>query len=72
MTTIPQKKVRLNLVGLNGNAFYLMGAFSGQAQEEGWTKEEIKVVIDKCQSGDYDHLLKTLVAVCEDCEEDDK
>jgi sugar diacid utilization regulator len=53
------KKITLELVGLDGNAFALMEAFEQQARREGWTKEEIKTVLDECQSGDYDHLLQT-------------
>lgn len=59
------KKVKLDLVGLDGNAFALMGAFQKQARREGWTKDEIKVVIDKCTSGDYDNLIVTLWDHCE-------
>lgn len=55
------KTVTLTLVGLDGNAFALMGAFQAQAKREGWTKEEIKVVLDECKSSDYDHLLCTLM-----------
>ena len=69
MTTM--KKVKLQLVGLDGNAFALMGAFQRQARKEGWTKEEIKEVLDECQSDDYDHLLATLAEHCEDPDEDD-
>jgi hypothetical protein len=60
---ITNKKVNLNLVGLDGDAFALMGAFQRQARKEQWTPEEIKTVIDECQTGDYDHLLQTLVAL---------
>ena len=59
------KKIKLDLVGLNGNAFALMGAFQRQAQREGWTKDEIKTVLDKCTSGDYDNLIVTLWDHCE-------
>jgi len=55
------KKVKLRLMGLNGNAYSLMGAFSEAAREQGWSKEEIQKVIDKCMSGDYDNLLCTLM-----------
>lgn len=55
------KKVTLKLVGLNGNAFVLMGAFQQQARKEKWTKEEIDEVLQECMSGDYDHLLATLM-----------
>lgn len=59
MTT--EKKVKLNLVGLDGNAFALMGNFKRAAQREKWTKEEIDEVLKECMSGDYDHLLATLI-----------
>lgn len=55
------KRVSLNLVGLDGNAFALMGAFQKQARREGWTQEEIDQVLTECKSGDYDHLLRTLI-----------
>lgn len=59
------KKVKLDLIGLDGNAFALMGAFQKQARREGWTADEIKTVIDKCTSGDYDNLIATLWEHCE-------
>ena len=58
------KKIKLSLLGLNGNAFVLMGAFKGQAKKEGWTKEEIDEVMDDCRSGDYEHLLQVLTKRC--------
>jgi len=60
------KKVKLELVGLDGNAFFLLGAFQKQARREGWTPEEIKAVLDEARSGDYDHLLATLSDHCEE------
>jgi len=55
------KKITLELVGLNGNAFALLGAFRKQARREKWTDEEISEVIKEAQSGDYDHLLQTII-----------
>lgn len=55
------KTVKMQLVGLDGNAFSLMGNFSREARRQGWTKEEIDTVIKECTSGDYDHLLCTLI-----------
>lgn len=52
--------VKLELVGINGNAFFLMGAFQRAARKQGRTSEEIKAVMDDCTSGDYDHLLSVL------------
>tara|TARA_R110002110_G_scaffold357346_1_gene566730 strand:- start:136 stop:387 length:252 start_codon:yes stop_codon:yes gene_type:complete len=53
--------VELELVGLDGNAFALMGAWKKTAQRAGRTPEEINAVIDDCTSGDYNHLLGVLV-----------
>lgn len=55
------KKVKMKLVGLDGNAFSLMGAFQENARRQGWKKEEIDVVIKKCMSGDYNNLLCVLM-----------
>lgn len=78
MAKIVNKTVNLELVGLDGNAFSLMGAFQSQAKREKWTPDEIKAVLDECMSGDYDHLLATLMSHCEvkddegDDDEDDE
>lgn len=61
VTPYLNKRVCMNLVGLDGNAFALMGAFSKEAKRQGWDSEEIQAVIDECKSGDYDHLLFTLM-----------
>ena len=59
------KIVNLELVGLDGNAFSLMGAFQRQARREGWTQEEISIVLDDCKSGDYNNLLCVLSTYCD-------
>ena len=58
---IIMKKVKMELVGLDGNAFSLMGTFQQNARRQGWNKEEISEVIKKCMSGDYDNLLRVLM-----------
>jgi hypothetical protein len=58
------KKIKLKLVGLDGNAFSLMGAFKNQARREGWTKDEVDAVLNDAMSGDYDHLLFVLSSHC--------
>lgn len=55
------KTVEMTLDGVNGNAFALMGAFKKEARNQGWSKEEIDVVLEECMTGDYDHLLCTLM-----------
>jgi hypothetical protein len=66
MANLVGKTVKLNLVGLDGNAFNLMGQFQRQARKEGWTKEEIDKVLTECQKEDYDHLLCTLIEHCDE------
>ncbi len=56
-----KKKVKLRLQGLDGNAFAIMGAFRRQAKKENWSPEEIDYVLTKAQSGDYDHLIRTMI-----------
>ena len=59
----------MQLVGIDGNAFVVMGAFSRNARQQGWTKDEIQAVLDEAKSGDYDHLLATIMDNVEDAEE---
>lgn len=54
--------VKFNLVGKDGNAFFLMGAWQGAAKKAGVAKDEIKKVMDDCMSADYNHLLQVLMA----------
>ena len=66
VTPYLNKRVCMNLVGLDGNAFALMGAFSKEAKRQGWDSDEIQMVIDECKTGDYDHLLFTLMQYTEE------
>ena len=52
------------MVGLDGNAFSILGAFRRQAIKEKWTKEEIDVVINNAMSKDYSHLISTIADYC--------
>lgn len=65
MENLVGKRVNLELLGLDGNAFYLMGAFQKQARREHWTQEEIDKVLSACQESDYNHLLVVLMEHCE-------
>lgn len=66
----PDKTINLNLVGLDGNAFELLGSFQKQAKREGWTDDEIRTVINAAKAGNYDHLVATLSQYCEPIESD--
>jgi hypothetical protein len=61
MQNTKTKKVKMRLVGLDGNVFAIMGAFNREARKQGWTHEEIQVVIDEATSSDYTHLLATIL-----------
>ena len=55
------KKVKMELIGMDGNAFSVMGNFSKNAKRQGWTQEEVDSVLNEAMSGDYNHLLATIV-----------
>ena len=55
-------KVRLNLKGLDGNAFALLGAYKSAGRKQGFPAEILDRVIKEATSGDYDHLIQTLLA----------
>lgn len=59
------KTVDLELTGLDGNAFNLMGVFKRQARREKWSRGEIDKVLTECRKSDYNHLLSTLMIHCE-------
>lgn len=61
MTIKITKKVDIDLDGIDGNAFMIIGAWSKQARREGWTPEEIKQVQDEATAGDYDDLLQVIM-----------
>ncbi len=56
MNQVVPKKIKLNLVGIDGNAFSIMAAFSVAAKKAKWTIQEIDTV--------FDHLLATFQAPC--------
>ncbi len=69
MKKVIEKTVNLDLVGINGNAFMIMGVFQRQAKKEGWNQKEIDSVLKEAKSGDYNHLLATIQNQCESKDE---
>ena len=51
----------LNLIGLDGNAFYLMGSFQRAARQNNWSRGLINMVLRFAKIDNYNHLLATLV-----------
>ena len=58
----PARTVNFNLIGQDGNAFFLLGAWRKQARRDGWSSEDIDKVINEATSGDYNHLVATLAS----------
>lgn len=61
-TQIVTKLVPLRLVGVDGNAFMVIGAFRAAAKKAGTPQSEIDAVVNEAKEGDYDHLLATFMA----------
>lgn len=72
MKNLVGKTIKLDIAGLNSNAFFLLGAFEKQARRECWTVGEIATVTTEAKKGDYDHLLATLLEHCDSPDEDDE
>jgi len=48
-----QKRVKGSLIGIDGNAFMLMGYFQKLARQQGFSREWIQSILDKAMSKDY-------------------
>ena len=46
-----------SLVGIDGNAFSIIGYVSKAMKENGFSKHEIKIYQNEAMSGNYDNLL---------------
>ena len=57
-------KVYMKMEGEDGNGMMILGRFSGAAKRtEGWTRKDIEEVSTLAMSGDYDNLLRVMIAV---------
>ncbi len=52
-------KPELKLVGLDGNAFFILGRAKRVAEVAGWSKDKIECFLTEAKSGNYDNLLAT-------------
>jgi len=55
------EKPKLQLVGLDGNARSITGRAQRAARKAGWEKDAIDAVLEEATSGDYNHLLRTIM-----------
>jgi hypothetical protein len=52
-------KIRVKLVGKDGNAFAILGNVKNALRKGGVPSEEVSEFMKQAMSGDYDHLLAT-------------
>jgi hypothetical protein len=58
----PQVKypdIEVQLTGINGNAFNIIGVCQGAMRRAKCTQEQMKEFVDEAMAGDYDHVLQT-------------
>ncbi len=48
---------RVKLVGMDGNAYAILGRCQAAARKAGWSKEQTDAFFAEATSGTYDHLL---------------
>ncbi len=53
--------VKVSLVGRDGNAFAVLGAVRSQMVKAEIPKKDIDQFFEEAMSGDYDHLLRTVM-----------
>ena len=53
--------VKVQLVGKDGNAFFILGRVQSAMRDAGIPNEEINAFQAEATSGDYDNLLRTVV-----------
>ena len=55
--------MKYTLVGVNGNAFSVMGYVKNAMRKEGMSKEDITKYREDVMIGDYNHLLRVSMAM---------
>lgn len=60
-TTVKYPNIEVELIGQSGNAFAILGAVSKALRRGGVPKDEIDAFMAEATSGDYDHVLATVM-----------
>lgn len=53
--------VEVQLTGQDGNAFFIIARVNKALKKAGVSKEEIDAFMEDAMSGDYDHVLQTVM-----------
>lgn len=59
------EKVQFDIANSDGNAFALIGGWRRAARNQGWSEDDIEAVLAEAKSGDYDHLVQTIMGYSE-------
>lgn len=62
MIDIKHPEITVQLVGKNGNAFYILGLCKSAMERNHLPQSEIDQFMSEATSGDYNHLLATIIA----------
>ena len=60
---------KYDLVGINGNAYSIMGYVQKAMQEQNFSKEDINNYLSDAKSDDYNHLLQVSISMVDKCNE---
>lgn len=58
---MPKYPITVKLVGRDGNAFAILGTVKQALQRAKVPKEEVTKFVNEAMTGDYDHLLQTVM-----------
>lgn len=61
MTAPKYPHVKVKLSGRDGNAMMIIGRVNAKLREAGVPKDEVDAFTKEATSGDYDHLLQTVM-----------
>ena len=61
MPDVKYPHVKVRLAGEDGNAFAILGAVKRALRDAGIPADEVSAFVEEASSGDYDHLLQTVI-----------
>lgn len=59
--TVKYPHIKVQLTGKDGNAFFILGTVQRALRKHDVPETEIKEIMDKATSGDYDNLLRVVM-----------
>lgn len=62
MADVKYPNVQVRIIGTDGNGFMLVGKVRSALRDAGVPAEEIEAFTAEATSGNYDHLLQTILA----------